>query len=109
MPTPTPDMTLTGAAGAAAAGATCKRHASVCRLVLDAEDGTFAAAKDADLQQDDEARDLVAEGRGARAAAEASVLHMVAGEFLSSTDAYGRRPDDLAFPSSVSWRMPADC
>ena len=76
MPTPTPDMTLTGAAGAAA-GATCKRHASGCRLVLDAEDGTFAAANDADLQQDDEARDLVAEGRGARAAAEASVLHMV--------------------------------
>ena len=71
---PTPDMTLIGAAGAA--GATCKRHASGCRLVLDTEDRTFAAANDADLQQDDEARDLVAEGRGARAAAEASVLHM---------------------------------
>ena len=46
-------------------------------MVLDAEDGTFAAANDVDLQQDDEARDLVAEGGGARAAAEASVLHMV--------------------------------
>ena len=50
-------------------------------MVLDTEDGTFAAANDADLQQDEEARDLVAEGRGARAAAEASVLHMVAGDF----------------------------
>ena len=78
---PTPGMTLIGAAGAAT-GATRKRHASGCRLLLDTEDGTFAAANDADLQQEDEARDLVAEGRGARAAAaEASVLHMVAGEF----------------------------
>lgn len=73
-------MTLIGAARAAT-GATRKRHASGCRLVLDTEDGTFAAANDADLQQDEDAGDLVAEGRGARAAAEASVRHMVAGEF----------------------------
>ena len=53
---------------------------------------------DADLQQDDDARDLVADGRGARAAAEASALHMVASsqaEILSLTIGAGRRQDEV--------------
>jgi hypothetical protein len=78
---PTRELTLEG--DAEAAEATCKRYArGGCWLVQHTDDGTFAATNDADLQQDDETRDLVAEGRGARAAAEASVLHMVQGLWL---------------------------
>ena len=83
--------------------------------MLDTEDGMFAAANDADLQQDDEARDLVAEVRGARAAAEASVLHMVLpfepsqvgreGERRATT----RRGGLSVGPSSRKSRGPAVC